>query len=657
MNFKKKIQSAKVYQKRYAFYCHLGYSCRTAEVLSTVTYGESDLSEFIRRFRGENAIVRLHAWLSERQEEDPWQAIRNALQEERPVIREDPDMLFSFAEPPENMVMYKAEEEPEEAERIAVPTAAPAPVRNGGFRFKENLADGSAETVAYKKTVPHERKFLLDIGRAVSGKRKLKEELGGGMPLRAPSRSKKEVEELCDFMEDLATDSYEQIEEKGKQNVFTAPTSTFRMTTNTASMGVVMNQLRSGRDVDLSQVRIEEILNYFDYDAALPQEEKFSIETEILPKGENKELLCIHVQGREERREHQNIVLLLDTSGSMSGNSEATQEAVAAIVSTLRAGDTLSFVTYSTKDETVLDGFRIRNEEDRENIMAALLGIEISGCTWGSAGIETAYRLGAKHYRDDANNQVILITDGDLNFGITEKSGLQNLIEEKKKSNLFLSVIGTGLLNYKDDKLETLSKHGNGTYCVVNCLEDVEESIEKRYSSLTNIIAKDVKAQVEFNPRFVKSYRLLGYENRQLSHEDFANDAVISEPYGSGGHGVALYELEMNRGGRPVPSGLKYQTPVLTESEELCTVKVRYKEPLADTSREIEKTVLPEETDTRNVKLAYLLYCISEKLRRSDRLDEYDRKFLDVMLTSRLYGDALERNGEKLRLFLHAVRE
>ncbi len=137
----------------------------------------------------------------------------------------------------------------------------------------------------------------------------------------------------------------------------------------------------------------------------------------------------------------------------------------------------------------------------------------------------------------------ILITDGDLNFGITSKGGLKSLIEEKKISNLFLSVIGTGLYNYKDDKLEVLAKHGNGTYCVVNDLEDVEVSINKRYIALTNIVAKDVKAQVEFNPRFVKNYRLLGYENRELNHEDFTNDSVISEPYGSGSHGVALYEL------------------------------------------------------------------------------------------------------------------
>jgi Ca-activated chloride channel family protein len=245
-----------------------------------------------------------------------------------------------------------------------------------------------------------------------------------------------------------------------------------------------------------------------------------------------------------------------------------------------------------------------------------------------------------------------LITDGDLNFGITSKGGLKELIEEKKKSGLFLSVIGTGLWNYKDDTLEVLSKHGNGTYCVVNDLKDVEESIDRRYIALTNIIAKDVKAQVEFNPRLVKSYRLLGYENREISHEAFANDTVISEPYGSGGHGVALYELEM---GGAEPSGLKYQTAVSTDSDELCTVKVRYKEPLGDVSHEIEAVVYDRETGTKNAELARLLYCVSEKLRGSDKLDEADEEFLKSMLANGKYRELCSDSPEKLILFVEAM--
>ena len=454
------------------------------------------------------------------------------------------------------------------------------------------------------------------------------------------------------FPEALATDAYEPIEEKDAKGVFTAPTSTFRMTTSNASMGILFNQLRSGRYIEMDQVRIEEILNAFDYKVEAPKDAKFAITTELKPKSRDKKLLFVHVQACEERREHQNIVVLLDVSGSMYDNAEVTQATVATILSKLHPGDKFSLVTYSNEDHTVVDGYTIKDEQDKEQLMGLLLGLEIDGGTYGSAGIETAYAIGAKYYREDWSNQVMLITDGDLNFGITSKGGLKGLIEEKKKSGLFLSVIGTGLYNYKDENLEVLAKHGNGTYCVVNALTDVAEFICKRYIALTNIIAKDVKAQVEFNPKYVRSYRLLGYENRELAHEDFRNDAVISEPYGSGGHGVALYELTMGNG--EPETDLKYQVPVLTGSAELCTVKIRYKDPLADVSSEIEKVVYNEDRSTENLDLAWLLYCVSEKLRQSDKLDAADEENLKQMLTGNKYRALQEGDSEKLTLFVEA---
>jgi len=460
-----------------------------------------------------------------------------------------------------------------------------------------------------------------------------------------------DLAELKQMAENLSSDSYAQIEEKDAKGTFTAPTSTFRMTTTTASMGVVMNQIRNGRRIEMDQVRIEEVLNYFDYDVKAPEKDVFAITTEVLEKSNEKKLLYINAQAKHEMKEHQNIILLLDVSGSMGDNAEVTQMAIATIVSKLKPGDIFSLVTYSSKDETVLKNYAIRNESDKDYLMGKLLSIEINGCTYGSAGIETAYEIGKKNYDEAWNNQVILITDGDLNFGITDKGGLEDLIEEKKKENLFLSVIGTGLWNYQDEKLEVLAKHGNGTYCVVNDLDDVDESVNRHYESLTNIVAKDVKAQVEFNPKFVKEYRLLGYENRELNHEEFKNDKVISEPYGSGGHGVALYELTM---GEADNSDLKYQTAVVGDSDELCTVKIRYKEPLADESHEIEQAVKVGESDHKNAELAYLLYCVSEKLRESDKLDEADEEFLKEALEKKDYAKFSELNGEKLKTFIES---
>ena len=431
------------------------------------------------------------------------------------------------------------------------------------------------------------------------------------------------------------TDEYETIEEKDARSSAAEPMSTFRMTTNTASAGVILNQLRNERRIDRSMVRIEEMMNYFRYETELPEKEMFRISCELMDTAKEKKYLYINVQGREEVRDRQNIIILLDVSGSMHSNAKQTQAIVATIVSKLGNGDKVSLVTYSSTDHLELDAFTVNGQEDRIRVLEKLLSIEITGATHGSKGIESAYRLGKKNYIEGGNNQVILITDGDLNFGITDKGGLQELIEEKKKDHLFLSVIGTGLYNYKDDKLETLSKHGNGVYRVVNNLTDVKKSIDEEYASLVNIIAKDVKAQVEFNPAVVESYRLLGFENRALAREDFTNDKVISEPFGSGGYGVALYELTMKSGDEPVDSGLKYSKLVTTGSKEPGTVRIRYKEPLAELSHEQEQVIPSSEASfTDNLRLAFVVYVCAEKLRGSDKVSSEE-----IRLAKELYKE------------------
>lgn len=451
----------------------------------------------------------------------------------------------------------------------------------------------------------------------------------------------------------FATDEYEPIEEKEARTAALDPMSTFRMTTNTASAGVVLNQLRSGRRIDRSMVRIEEMLNYFRYESNMAKDEMFRIACEVMDAEKGKKYLYVNVQGREEVKDRQNIIVLLDVSGSMWSQVEQTQAAIATIVSKLGNGDKISLVTYSSEDRVELEAFTVNGYEDRIRVLEKFLSIEITGCTWGSAGIERAYRIGKKNYIPGGNNQVILITDGDLNFGITDKGGLEELIERKKKDNLFLSVIGTGLFNYKDDKLETLSKHGNGVYRVVNNLADVRKSIDEEYTSLVNIIAKDVKAQVEFNPEIVESYRLLGFENRTLAREGFTNDAVISEPFGSGGYGVAVYELTMRDGGEtaPIDSGLKYSKMVTTGSRELGTVKVRYKEPLEEVSHELERVVeTAAESFSDNLRLAFIVYVCAEKLRGSDKISD-----AEVALAKKLYQELGEPVRERNAVDLYKL--
>ena len=670
MNIKDSIERSRQNSRKYLFYTGLGYSAMTSAVLTLLTYGKEYLSELVSSLRKEELFEKLYTLLAESGTGDTRYAIKFFLENGFPYREETLPKEPEQEKPDDASFDLLREEMKQILDLLTFRERRVMELRLG-------LTDGrihTLEEVAGEFGITRERVRQIEAkalrrlrhpsARALRRDYRLRENLTEpitystfeeeGLPDCAADNSVSFVR-YSPLMACIDTDSYEPIEEKSAGSVFTSPSSTFRMTTNTASMGIVLNQLRNERHVDLSQVRIEEVLNYFDYENESPEEASFAVYTEILPKGSEKELLFIQVQAKQEAKEHQNIVLLLDVSGSMAENAEVTQEAVAAIISKLKPGDIFSLITYSTTDRTVIKGFEITGDQDREDLMGTILSLRISGCTNGSAGIETAYRIGEEYYHEGWSNQVILITDGDLNFGITEKGGLKSLIEEKKKSNLFLSVIGTGIWNYKDDNLEALSKNGNGTYCVVNSLEDVEESVSRRYISLTNIIAKDVKAQVEFNPKYVKEYRLLGYENRQLQHEDFADDNVISEPYGSGGHGIALYELTMNHG--EPRSDLKYQKTVLNDSDELGTIRVRYKEPLSDESCEIEKIVYPDEKSGVNIQLAYMLYCLSEKLRGSGKLDEADENFLHEVMAGGLYEAFPESNEEKLELFINALTE
>ena len=613
MDLIKIAKSRKQYRAKYEFYRHLGYCEQTAAVLSILTYGSDETAFLVKKLGEEDFISRAYRWFLKQEDDSPEEAV------DRYYRKNDTRRSATSGFFARGLAACRGRS----GSRSPQPT----------YKFFDE--DSEDEMCSYSLAPQPEtgiRNNLCPNG------------------LVSPQLRFFDEDE-----ENFATDEYEPLDEKKPEGVLTSPSSTFRMTTSNASMGVVFNQLRSGRRLDISQVRIEEMLNAFDYRHEVPLDAKFRINTELRGKPSGKKLLYINVQAAEERREQQNIVLLLDVSGSMSGNNEVTQETIATVISKLCPGDIFSLITYSTKDQTVVKGYQIRSEEDRESLLGMLLSIVIDGCTNGSAGIETAYRIGAQYYHPGWSNQVILITDGDLNFGITNKGGLERLIEAKKRSNLFLSVIGTGLYNYKDDKLETLSKHGNGTYCVVNTLEDVDDCIHRRYAALTNVLAKDVKAQVEFNPRFVKTYRLLGYENRRLNHADFRDDTVISEPYGSGGHGVALYELVMRDASEPIRSDLKYQSPQLTDSDELCTVSVRYKDPLGDESHLIETVVYNEDHSTENLELAYTLYCIAARLRSSDLTDPDDAKQIIRLLTGE-YKACAEHDTEKLELLAKALQ-
>lgn len=429
----------------------------------------------------------------------------------------------------------------------------------------------------------------------------------------------------------------------GMINVQTTPTSTFRTTCNTASADDIIYGRLGGNYIDRSAVRIEEFLNWYDFKLE-NNDRPVSITTALKRGKDNKssQKLFIGLKGKDYVPAGQNIVILLDVSGSMVGSEKEVQAAIFTIISKLGNFDRLSLITYSSTDEIVLNsvimtGADSGNRTDRQllmsNIIRRIMKIEINGSTYGSKGLETAYDLIKANKIEDGVNRIILITDGDFNFGDCNTDTLKEKIYEYKKSGAYISIVGAGHIQGNDAIMETLARNGNGNYCTIKTLKSVDRNINKKYASLVYTIATDVKAQVEFNPKYVKSYKLIGYENRRLNHDDFKNDKVVSEPFCSGSQCVAVYEIErtyhpsyqkeVNEG----LGSLKYQRMVLIDNEqtenELCTVSIRYKKSLTSKVEEEYSSVsVDDETDSDvRVDKAEEIIDLCNQLRANDSVE------------------------------------
>ena len=429
--------------------------------------------------------------------------------------------------------------------------------------------------------------------------------------------------------EEIRTDSYEKIEEKTQRNVIDSPTATFRPTFNTAAAGIILSNIRDRAFTRHSMVRTEELLNYLPYDLKKPVNRKFELTAELKNK-EDKTYLFLGVQGEKVLPGRQNICLLLDVSGSMYNNTDSIIMVAATVLSRMNPGDILSLVTYSNEDRVIINGLKLDENKNVDEIIELLSEIRIDGYTDGSAGINKAYEIIEKNMIEDGVNRVIIITDGDLNFGIHDKDGLKGLIEKKKETGAYFSAIGTGIYNLQDDKLEALAKNGNGNYFVVNSFSDVRRTIRDKYEALVYPIARNVKAQIEFNPRKVKTWKLVGYENRMLNHEDFRNDKVIAEPFGSGSYFAALFELTMNEG-EVQESTLKYQKREAVTSQDIGTLTIRYEDIADNAFKEIEYVVGDELPETENIRKAIECAEIAEKL-RGENTDELTRKRVKRLL-------------------------
>ncbi len=405
------------------------------------------------------------------------------------------------------------------------------------------------------------------------------------------------------------TEEYAEIVENGFKNPFNNPLSTFSIDVDAASYSNVRRFLNQGQRPPKDAVRIEEMINYFNYDYEQPNgNDPFSINTEISssPWNPNHKLVHIGLQGKDIPTDDlppSNLVFLLDVSGSMGAPNKLPllKTAFKLLVDKLRPEDKVAIVVYAGAAGEVLPS---TSASEKEKIMNALNQLNAGGSTAGGAGINLAYSIAKQNFKKGGNNRIILATDGDFNVGASSNKAMEELIEEKRDEGIFLTVLGFGMGNYKDSKMEILADKGNGNYAYIDNILEAQKVLVHEFGGTLFTIAKDVKIQVEFNPAKVQAYRLVGYENRILKDEDFNNDKKDAGELGSGHTVTALYEIIPVGVNSPfVVDDLKYQktktSEVANKSNELMTVKLRYKDPDGDKSKLIVKELIDKGVDLK----------------------------------------------------------
>lgn len=438
------------------------------------------------------------------------------------------------------------------------------------------------------------------------------------------------VENLPYKTEDFVDDSYEMINENTFKMSQNSPLSTFSIDVDRASYSNVRRMINNGQHISANAVKIEEMVNYFNYNYAQPTDNHpFSIYTEVTktPWNSQSEIIRIGLQGKTYDNDElpaSNLTFLIDVSGSMSDQNKLPllKSAFKLLVNQLRAKDKVAIVVYAGAAGVILPP---TSGDKKETIINALENLESGGSTAGGEGIKLAYKLANEHFIKNGNNRVILATDGDFNVGASSNNAMEKLIEKERETGVFLSVLGMGYGNYKDSKLETLADKGNGNHAYIDTMQEAQKVFGQEFGGTLYTIAKDVKIQVEFNPKKVQAYRLIGYENRQLADEDFVDDTKDAGELGSGHTVTALYEI--------IPVGvestflkstidLKYtsEKPLVDYkfSDELFTVKFRYKKPDGKKSIEmvhVQKDEISEASD--DFKFASAVALFGMKLRQS----------------------------------------
>jgi Ca-activated chloride channel homolog len=402
-------------------------------------------------------------------------------------------------------------------------------------------------------------------------------------------------------LDDHNTEGYASLPEIPFRTARKEPLSTFSIDVDTASYANVRRLLQQGERVPPGAVRVEEMINYFSYNYPLPSAgQPFSVNTATAscPWQENHRLVRIGLRGREiarSQRPPSNLVFLIDVSGSMGEPNKLplVQSSLRLLLNELQPEDRVALTVYAGAEGLVLPSTRV---SERALIGKAIDTLSSGGSTNGGAGINLAYETARQQFLNGGNNRVILATDGDFNVGITDESSLTALIQKQARSGIFLSVLGFGMGNYKDSTLEKLADKGNGNYAYIDTLKEGRKVLVREMGASLFTIARDVKIQVEFNPAKVAAWRLLGYENRVLAHQDFDDDTKDAGDIGAGHRVTALYEVVPAGQPLPVPDppDLKYTSASLTPAAaggDLLTVKLRYQPPAGGASKLITQTV------------------------------------------------------------------
>jgi Uncharacterized protein containing a von Willebrand factor type A (vWA) domain len=521
-----------------------------------------------------------------------------------------------------------------------------------GFDTQEIKLNG--KTVVNVRLKPSVKKLdeVVVIGYGKGTKRSVV----GGMPLsgRVPgisvSGNRGHNRQRYDDIHDR--EGYDHIQENSFRKVSDHPLSTFSIDVDAASYSNVRRILNQGRLPTPGAVRIEEMINYFSYNYPQPADDKpFSITTEwsSCPWNEGHQLVMIGLQGRKLDAENlppSNLVFLIDVSGSMQTYNKLplVKSSLNLLADQLRPQDKISIVVYAGNAGLVLPA-----TNDKYRIREAVNSLEAGGSTAGGAGIQLAYQVAQQHFMENGNNRVVLCTDGDFNVGTSSDDELVNIIEKKRASGVYLTVLGFGSGNYQDAKMQKLADKGNGNHAYIDNINEAKKVLISEFGGTMFTIAKDVKLQVEFNPAKVKAYRLVGYENRMLAKEDFNNDKKDAGEMGSNHTVTALYEIIPAESDEELATvdPLRYQKPKKKAgslSDELMFVKIRYKNPKEQRSNLVE---VPVQANSRvasdNMQFASAVAAFGMVLRKSEFKGSSSYKLVQSLAADVNDGDAYKK--------------